>query len=240
MLEAWTQDAGVRWSRVAIVLDVVIGLPATCWPAWAEGSGGDRPWSLFARAAATPGWGRPAGERFFETLLPGASAATLPRRLCEHDAGANSVFLTRPFQKNVQTGTFRVWKDLAGGEGGARWANVWAFDRRVAVRSAPWIFEGYPSLLWSKVFGHRRRAPARFADVLAAARALGVEASACACASLVRHVAASPDVADAAVLALGAACLDVGGRLMVPFRAFETDVIPRGEGWIAGLVPAGA
>lgn len=238
VLEAWTEGAGVRWSRVAIVLDVVIGLPSTCWPSWATGEGGERPWSLFARAAETPGWGRPAGERFFETLRPRASSEPLPRRHCEREAGANSVFVTRPFQKNVQTGTFRVWKDLAGAGGGRRWANVWAFDRRVAVRRAPWIFEGYPSLLWAEVFGHRRRAPARFGEVLSSAKALGVDARARA--ALVRRVAAAPDVADAAVLALGAACLDAEGRLMTPFRAFGTQVIPRQEGWIAGLARSGA
>ncbi len=235
VLSAWARDEGVPWSRLAILIDAVIGLPAACWPSWTEAlSGGDRPWSLFVRASGVPGWGRGPGTSWFSSLLERdpltIPSAELPRRACEELAGANSVFLTRPFQKNVQTGTFRLWKDLASSP--ERWANVWAFDRRAVVRG-PWLFEGYPSLLWWRVFGHRRRAPARFREVVAKAPSLGVAVRAGR--ALVSAIEASPDVADAAVLALGAACLDVEGRLLTPFRFFERDAISAGEGWIVGL-----
>ncbi len=229
----WAAVEGVRFSRLAIVLDAVIGVPAACWPREAAGlTSGDRPWALFARAAAQPGWGRAVGEAFFAELLPKGTTLELPRRACEALAGANSVFVTRPFQKNVQTGTFRIWKDLAA-DGGPRWANFGAFDARAAVRGAPWIYEGYPSLVWARVFGQRTRAPARFPEVLARAAAMSVVVDASA--AVVRQVTASPDVADAAVLALGAACLDATrrGRLAAPASAMDA-----GEGWILGLEDA--
>jgi hypothetical protein len=66
--------------------------------------------------------------------------------------------------------------------------------------------------------------------VLARAAAMGVVVEASP--AVVRRVMASPDVADAAVLALGAACLDATrrGRLAAPASATDA-----GEGWILGL-----
>src|SRR5690606_15146623 len=66
---------------------------------------------------------------------------------------ANSVFQSRPYQKNIQTGTYRIWKDLTSG-GPTRWANIWPFEtERSELLDAPWIFEGFPSLLWREVLG---------------------------------------------------------------------------------------
>ena len=236
-LAAWAAEQGARLGRSAILLDAALGLPNGCWPTGSERlAGGDRPWTLFARAAALPGFGRAAGERFFATLVPAEASARLPRRACEVLAGASSVFVTRPFQRNVQTGTHRIWKDLASG-GEPRWANVWSFDAQTRVRGGPWLFEGYPSLLWARVFGERTRAPGRFAGVIERAAALGVNVTVSR--ARVREVSASPDLADAAVLALGAACLDRVGGLFTPLPGVAAEALAPGEGWIAGLAPDG-
>lgn len=233
VFEAWTRDEGLALGRVAIALDAVIGVPRPCWPGAIAGlEGGDRPWALFARAAALPGWGRAVGEAFFAELLPRELAKELPRRQCERLAGANSVFVTRPFQKNVQTGTFRIWKDLASG-GASRWANVGGFDARARVEGGPWLYEGYPSWCWMKLFGLRTRAPERFRDVLAKAAERGIVVRPSA--SILRAIGGSPDVADAAVLALGAACLD---RVRPHGLRAPPAAVRGGEGWILGLEPA--
>jgi len=192
----------------ALVLDAVLGMPAACVPL-ADAS---ELWELLARAHEVDGYGRAASEAFFARW---ASREDLPRRPCDVLAKATSILATRPFQKNVQTGTFRVWKDLT--REGSGWANVWPFDPPRRAPGRPWLFEGYPSLLW-RLLGFPRRAPERLAEVLPGAPEVG------------------PDLADAIVLALGASRLDDRGALFAPWPTFRAEA-KWAEGWIVGLAP---
>jgi hypothetical protein len=212
----------------AIALDAVLGLPLACWQG--EPPFVDSMWSLLGRASRTSGYGRAHAESFFASFTP-VNGEKLPRRACDTIAKANSILATRPFQKNVQTGTFRIWKDLT--RDGVRWANLWPFDDvRTASKRRPWLFEGYPSFLWARLFGFQRRAPMRFAEVIVRARALGVDIAVTR--ALLARLTTDADLADAAVLAIGAACLDVRGRLFRPFARFSP-LVTKTEGWIMGV-----
>lgn len=215
----------------AIALDVVLGLPAPCWRG--QPPFGDAVWELLRRTTETEGYGRLRAEAFFAAFAP-PRGEPLPRRPCEIVAKANSVLATRPFQKNVQTGTFRIWKDLTRGAAGhERWANLWPFDDVHAAPRRPWLFEGYPSFLWTRLFGFPRRSPARFAELIGRARALGVHVKVAR--SVLGEIETDADLADAAALAIGAACLDARGRLLRPFDAFASAALTT-EGWIMGVV----
>jgi hypothetical protein len=222
---------------LAIVVDAVIGLPARCW----RGNGADDVWALLGRTHRVPGYGRAAAESFFHPFIPSSrsradAAAALPRRACEIAADANSVLTTRPYQKNVQTGTFRIWKDLT--RDAARWVSLWPFEAR---RARPWLFEGYPSYVWTRVFGFARRSPARIRELAQRAATMGVRVNASR--ATLAAVAADADLADAVALAIGAACLQTSGRLVAPYRGFGRHLASARragrarEGWIMGVVP---
>jgi hypothetical protein len=146
----------------------------------------------------------------------------LPRRKCELLAGANSIFQLRPYQRNIQTGTFRIWKDL--GLEGRAWLNLWPFER-APREDWPWMFEAFPSLFWREIFGCRSRAPSRVRKTIQ-------ERITIRCADW-KRIEQNADLADAAVLAAGACLLQNDGRLF-------GKILPqmRREGWILGLEPS--
>jgi hypothetical protein len=215
----------VPLARVALALDCVFGLPSEV------GLGQGSLWELMRSTHETgpgaPAYGMEAAERYFKRF--GVRAARLPTRSCEKLARANSVFVTRPFQKNIQTGTFRIWKDLAQT---ARWANVWPFDLPELggrpLSAAPWVFEGFPSLLWRELLGSRTRDPRALPRILRARfPEIRVKDPS--------GLAANPDRADAAVLAVGAWALQRAQALRIPFPGFLRTPELACEGWIMGL-----
>ncbi|NDD92441.1 hypothetical protein EBZ37_10185, partial [bacterium] len=132
----------------ATLVDCVLGLPH-------EGP----PWSLAMRRISRlpPIFGRRPAEVFFSSLLD--PARTIPSRLCEEIAQANSVFRSRPFQKNIQTGTFRIWMDMSRDPRKAEWL-IWPFTQNQGQFT---LFEGYPSLLWRTLAQQKTRAPEKLA-----------------------------------------------------------------------------
>ncbi|MBC7692703.1 MAG: hypothetical protein H7222_13155 [Methylotenera sp.] len=221
-------------SSIALIVDCVVGL--------ASGISSQPPWDLMrathspilsATGAEYPRFGRASAEAYFLQLLRTApETSDLPRRQCEILARANSVFLTRPFQKNIQTGTYRIWKDLSETE--AQWLNFWPFQDEAKARQMPWFFEAYPSWVWREVFGLRTRdlkllRPAVEKTFLNKSGKLAVEIGSW------PELLKNPDAADAAVLALGALKLQSEGCLMKPYPEFLTNPLRLTEGWIMGL-----
>lgn len=225
-------------SEVAILVDCVFG--------WAEGSA--PLWKLFQRAhefesGSGPRFGRSIAEGFFAKLLmhlrrdlPSQEPAgvALPHRRCEVLSGANSVFQSRPFQRNIQTGTFRIWREM--GESGSAWANLWPFDAPQDSRpDRPWVFEAYPTWLWREVLGLRVREPLKLRS--AVTERLGSDPGDSA---TWERIEGSPDLADAAVLAIGGFILDLENRLEEPFPSFREQREISSEGWIVGVSSGGA
>ncbi len=222
-------------SQGTVILDGVLGLPEklrTC-----EESGSGYLWQQFFRAAQVQGedgrrYGRALGEKFFAEIWSGPTSL-MPTRTCERWARANSVFQLHPFQKNIQTGTFRLWREL--GQTGKPWIHVWPQDRDQAGESGPWLFEGYPSLLWRELLGLSTRdlskLPAQVGRVLAE-RQLSIRFAP----DLTQALARSPDLADAWVLALGGALLQLDQALWLPLDPCSIEGRAAAyEGWIAGL-----
>lgn len=134
--------------RMAILIDSVLGLPEATWPGQAN-----RFWTLCRWAQQEPLFGRDAAHTFFSRFWRGHETQA-PHRLCERLASANSIFRFRPFQKNIQTGSFRIWKDLGSTK---KWANIYPFDLKKSHPHHPWLFECYPSFLWKMLFDAPKR-----------------------------------------------------------------------------------
>lgn len=238
-------------SSTALLVDSVFGLPSLAWPQ-GQRAGAITLRDLFREAAKDThdrrGYGLRAAAEFFASVLrrsksSSASASTTtvplpslkyPSRACEHLAGANSVFRTQPYQKNIQCGTYRIWRDL--GRFGSEWVHLRYFEEfneadplvtNGTVFSRPFLFEAYPSLLWRDVLKLRTRdrtkvraALCDFGDVsMTDEDVLLIERDA--------------DHADACILALGGYWLAKQNSLID--GAHSRDRTLAREGWIAGL-----
>jgi hypothetical protein len=212
-------------ANVGLMVDCVLGLPWTSWKSAGERPGDLR--SLIRHCAQADAYGRKAGEAFFSKWN---SEPDFPRRQCERISGSNSVFQIRPHQKNIQTGTYRIWRDLALA-GDEDYFSFWPFD--TPRRGRPWIFEGYPTFYWRSLFGRRSRSPEAFASVVTAVRSYGISVRVVGRAAIARD----PNLADAAVLALAGLVLQHRSALFCPFEQFPLQLAARAEGWIAGVSP---
>lgn len=217
----------VRSSQTAILIDSVFGLPAEL--GLKPGAATLR--SLFSRAAHHEGgYGLKAAASFFDAIR-GRDLTGFPLRECEKIAGANSVFRTQPYQRNIQCGTYRIWRDL--GLHGSEWVHLRYFERRRPNR--PVLFEAYPSLLWRDILKLKTRNRDELTKSLTSLNfnsrdnaALIIEPAD------LRAMIDHPDHADAGVLALGGFQLHREGLLRVTKSNDQT--LAR-EGWITGLSP---
>jgi hypothetical protein len=133
---------------VHILMDCVLGLPHKIYPP-------NTSFREFLRLAAQQeGYGRIPARIFFKNILGQSPILT---RQTEDLANANSVFLEYPFQKNIQTGTFRLWKDL-----GANPESFYIPYMERKKRKAFPIYEGYPSMSWKILFKTSSRKPDHF------------------------------------------------------------------------------
>jgi hypothetical protein len=172
-------------------------------------------------------FGLHVGENFFKNLLDRIESKNRlekPTRACERLAGANSVFKSRPFQRNIQTGTFRIWKDLGAQP---RWLNTWPFTLSPDPKLG-WLAEGYPSLYWKQILKQTHR---RSESLLDALRTLVPSLNK----DLKRDklLLSDPNFADAAVLAVSAYQIYQKQKWKLP--ATISKEILQSEGWIYGL-----
>jgi hypothetical protein len=95
------------------------------------------------QAAAHEGVGLKAGEDFFSKYFPEIKEFSSQDliRAAEVELGCLSVFKNKPFQKNVQTGTYRIWSDL-GKNGNYKDFNIWPYQNE---QGRAYLCEGYPS-----------------------------------------------------------------------------------------------
>ncbi len=235
----------LRSSQTAILADAVFGLPAETWPR-NKPPGAATLRELFAMAAEDTrerqGYGLKAAARFFDEILAQAnresqikrsnSSATnapppaFPVRAVELVANANSVFRTHPFQKNIQCGTYRFWRDL--GLYGSEWIHLRYFENARDFRmDRPILFEAYPSLMWREVLKLRTRNRTQVREALKAFSDVDISEE------TVALIEQDADHADACLLALGGYWLARHGRLIA--ESENRDPKLAREGWIAGL-----
>jgi hypothetical protein len=128
--------------KIIICIDCVLGLPVETGKSWRN---------ALKIIKKQNHYGMEAAQKFFFDLGKGK----IHRRKIEILCNANSVFKTKPFQKNIQTGTFRIWKDISDNEDSFY---VPALEQRSFKNQIP-LFEGYPTLSWQLVFKSRIRRP---------------------------------------------------------------------------------
>lgn len=226
-LQADAEPTGAS-QGTAIVVDCVIGLPATHWPSRPSA---DALWTIMRQTHNFAGFGLDAASAFFRTIDRLESPGGLRR--CEEITDAQSVFVSTPVQRNIQTGTFRIWKDLTA-SGKSRWLYLWPFEQpTVRAKHPVWLFEVYPSLIWRALFDGTRRDTTRLPAIIKQFGELGitVKVSRKDIGLLIKDT----DLADAAVSALGALKLQQENRLWEPDRRFRRISIARREGWLIGL-----
>lgn len=223
------EAAEVHSRTTAYLVDCVFGLSENTWPPHLP-AGLHGQWRLFRRAAQAEGFGLKAAAHFFAQILKDAGVPPYPVRRCELLVNANSVFRTHPFQKNIQCGTYRIWKDF--GSESKPWMNIrYLTPAADSKLDRPWLFEAYPSFIWREIFGLRTRDLKLFPEALNTVFPklhLSEETMAL--------LARDPNFTDAAVLALGGYALQRRGTLWSdkPSRSKWRSK----EGWIIG-VPEG-
>lgn len=135
--------------KVFICVDCVIGLPTELNLSWRE---------ALEKIKDSSGYGLTVAQKFFHKIGQGQK----PRRKIEILCHANSVFTEKPFQKNIQTGTYRLWKDISQHENDFYAPYV---EGRKSHRQLP-LFEGYPSFSWKILFESIKREPQNLHSLL--------------------------------------------------------------------------
>ena len=135
-------------NNLVICVDCVLGLPQELALPWRK---------TLELIQAHQGYGRIPAKNFFLSLSDGR----IIRRQIEIACNANSVFKEKPFQKNIQTGTYRIWKDIA--KAPADFAVPFLME--VPKKNQIPIYEGYPTLSWKLLFNLKFRQPEKFFDL---------------------------------------------------------------------------
>jgi hypothetical protein len=219
-------------------VDCVFGLAKNAWPKKSKSL-----FELFNRAAESQnGFGLEPAAQFFGGILADSlyrGEKPYPARRCETLANANSVFRTRLYQRNIQCGTYRIWRDIGLSfksaigslEPTGHWLQVRYFTPTNSVsESKPWVFEGYPSLIWRDYLLLRtRHAPSLQSAIQTAANYVKIAKPD------MDLMLASPGAADAdaGVLAIGGHWLKKR-RMLMDGAPSQENWLCR-EGWITGL-----
>ncbi len=139
-------------------------------------------------------YGRKASEAFFTEVLRFYNLSSLypPKRAVEVSLKSNSVFTTMPYQKNIQTGTYRIWKEL-----GAALQDVvlWPSDFYLRDEASTIMYEVYPSFFYKTLLNTKIRKPE---PVIKYLRSKNLSVS-----DTLSEAILDPDNCDALVAALG-------------------------------------
>lgn len=128
--------------NLLICADCVFGLPVNLKFSWSQ---------ALQALENFAGYGRKPAQDYFRHLGQGE----ILRRKIETACSANSVFQEIPFQKNIQTGTFRIWKELSLNP---QDFYIPALEKARFKDQIP-LFEGYPSYSWKLIFSSKQRCP---------------------------------------------------------------------------------
>jgi hypothetical protein len=140
-------------TQVWYILDTVLGLPKTC------GRVVDHELFMAAKEYRHKhGLGLQAAHQFFQSLLPKREETKIseppihPRRRIEEELKAQSVFALTPYQRNIASGTYRIWSELADWNplNYRIWPDSLPDDESTHPRVT--LVEAYPSAIWSKRF----------------------------------------------------------------------------------------
>lgn len=192
-----------KFHRLLICADCVLGLPKSLSINWRQ---------ALTHIENFEGYGRNPASRYFKFLAKGKE----PRRAIEIACGANSVFKEKPFQKNIQTGTYRFWKDISKNK-----SDFYAptLENQFHPQQLK-VFEGYPSLSWKLLFSVKKRRPQDLRKLLKK-RFPAIKFQM----QHLRMVEKDPNLADALLLAL----------TMRKFRREALLIKPHVEGSILGF-----
>ena len=141
------KQLGIRLKEKSslIIVDCVLGLPKS----YQKGQAKKNLVEWMLKAKSHSGFGLKAGQLFFDNLkIPGSEKL----RVSEKVLNANSVFSPYPSQKNIQTGTFRIWKDIADDVKSER-IHIWPYDALANSKGEASLIEGYPSLAYQELIG---------------------------------------------------------------------------------------
>lgn len=187
-----------------VCIDCVLGLPVTTQVSLREAIAQTKAYEKFGRAAA---------QDFFAKLGGG----TKHTRSVEVKLKANSVFTVHPFQKNIQTGTYRFWKEMADSPD---WFYLPALphEKKSKSNKIP-VVEGYPSYYWKTLLKKNHRSPKELLEILKSTypKLVFLKAD-------IKLLEKDENLADALLLALAA-------------REFKNDLNRKShpEGWILGF-----
>lgn len=143
------------------------------------------------KTATVDGYGRKPAMQFFREL----GKKQIYRRDCELRLNANSVFLEHPFQKNIQTGTFRFWKDMSQDP---NWFYIPWVEKKKNSSQTP-VYEGYPSFIWKHLLKSPQRRPEDLKDLFKK-----YDPKIKVSKTFLSDIRKDPNLADAAVLAIAA------------------------------------
>lgn len=188
--------------NVLICVDCVFGLPLELNKSWPE---------AMELLQEFKNYGRQPAQDYFRALGDEKILLRQVEVLCN----ANSVFKEKPFQKNIQTGTYRIWKDLLLNKNNFY---VPALKAREHKDQLP-LFEGYPSYSWKLILDSSQRRPNEISKLLKKFKIKLNWNS-----TLQREVTKDPNLADALLLAL----------TISKYRAQGLKQKPHPEGWILG------
>lgn len=135
--------------NLLICVDSVLGLPEELninWP------------SALEKIKRFPGYGRKPAKDYFRHLGQGQ----IFKRQIEIFCKANSVFAEKPFQKNIQTGTFRIWKELTLN---LKDFYIPALENKKFATQLP-LYEGYPSYSWKLLLKSNHRRPTELTELI--------------------------------------------------------------------------
>lgn len=189
--------------NLLICVDCVLGLPKELRLTWRN---------ALKKIKKTKHYGRQAAIDFFGKIGKGQIIKRKIEILCQ----ANSVFAEKPYQKNIQTGTFRIWKDISIHE-----LDFYApvLENQITSEQIA-IYEGYPTLSWRLLFKSTTRQPKNLTKFIKGKKIL---------LEWTRKHQSSVDLdsnlADAFVLAL----------TMKKFILQAMAMKPQNEGWILGF-----
>ncbi len=184
-------------------------------------------WLTFAEAQlhrnAGNELGRKSSENFFESLkLKKHLDHTSIYRPVELKAGSNSVFTIYPYQRNIQTGTYRIWSEI----GSRPWLNIWPFNKK-GIKSRAWLAEGYPTWFWKKIFETKTRSPELLHELIKSKFKEKIEYDQ----NTKDTITRSPDFADAVVLAIGTCILMQNQPSLITEKRGKHP----NHGWILGV-----
>ncbi|MCT4641147.1 MAG: hypothetical protein N4A33_02545 [Bacteriovoracaceae bacterium] len=142
--------------KIVLSIDCVLGLPSFVL----ESIGVDHFLEVLKKSNFSNKYGTLAAMEYFDNLYELEVNQKYPLRDVEKALNANSVFRQIPFQKNIQAGTFRIWKEISQD---IENFGIWCYPK--CLKEQIVIFESYPSYAW-KFLNNTTRTATNFTKII--------------------------------------------------------------------------